>query len=431
MPGAEGAKGTPRRPGRAALRSWLGVALLAALSISCSELPTQPLRLVTVTGVILDRDGAPLQYVRVDFQNSERIPEYFNGPLDPHYFAYPITDANGFYSAQVYEGPYTVGILAPQGSGYPYEVRLSARLAPGRAHVDYRYEGVRIHGRIYGPDGSRITGTGTYAFGSTAGGGSSWIYARDWGAGFSMLVPPGVYAFEPGAPSGTGIPFRVFRGYTIAADTTLEFHLDGFAVSGAVTGPDGEALAGVDVIAQSSDAGCDDISGADGGYLLHLPAGRYQWRVISSGSLSYIASRGFAATSVTGPAQYDFAMGGVRWSGTVRVLPDSVPARGYEVSAGSNQVWSRSYASTRTDSSGAFRLVVPAGLYQLRFANGATSEPHWYLDNVIAAGDSTLDVLLDPADASNFEIAAPFPLRRAAGATPPSRGWAPALPPRP
>ena len=425
----------PKPAARPALRSWLGVALLAALSLSCSELPSKPLRLVNVTGVILDRDGAPIEYVRAVFRNSERIPVSSKVPLDPRFFAAPITDASGAYTAQVYEGMYRVTFLPPTGSGYPNQITLSARISPGDARVDYRYTGMRIHGFVYGPGGTRLPGAAAYAYGyGPAGeylGGTSAI---DRGSGFSMLVPQGRFDFSVAGPNGQGIPSLEFTGYTIRADTTLEFHLDGFPVSGTVTGPDGNAMPGAQVHATSLHADCSMVAGADGGYLLHLPAGRYTWSLFPPGNYAYVASRQFPSTDVAGPSRYDFPMGGARWSGTVRLLPDSLPARDYAVEAITEVNGNFSYATTQTDSAGAFLLVVPPGLYDLRIWNSDASGSHWDLTNVPAASDSTLDIVLDPAAATRILASPAVPVRPRAGNLPldpdraPRPAPAPALP---
>jgi len=170
-----------------------------------------------------------------------------------------------------------------------------------------------------------------------------------------------------------------------------------------VRGPDGEPLPNVVVQAYGGDADCERPTGTDGSYLLYLPEGAYRWRVSPQGDLAYISSREFPPTNITGPAVYDFALGGVRWAGRLRVLPDSTPARDYRVVAVPESYYSGG-AYTRSDSTGAFRLVVlPGQLYSLEIEEPISGGLDWDLNHVIAGADSTLNVLLDPAAGRRHE----------------------------
>ena len=102
---------------------------------------------------------------------------------------------------------------------------------------------------------------------------------------------------------------------------------------------------------------------------------------------------------MTGPAQYDFKLDGVRWTSRARVLPDSTPARGYQVTASPFFNYGTvGAASTSADTSGAFQLVVPSALvYRLTISDPAPNGLRWTLQPLRAGGDSTLDFLLDPA----------------------------------
>jgi hypothetical protein len=373
-------------------------ALLLALPLSCSDLPTRPLRLVPVTGTIQDRDGAPLEFFRIVFVSTELRSIRMESPPDPHMVGTTLSGADGGYSLDLYEGDYDVSLYPVVGSGYADWIHTSGKIDPERARFDYRYAGVRVLGRVDGPGGSPIPGAD--AFAHRVDNYLQRYFALDRGPGFSMLVEPGRYDITI-YPLGTdGVPARTLPGVEVRADTTVEFHLDGFPITGTVHGPDGGPLPGVSVQAYGSTASCSSLTGADGAYRMYLPQGVYSWTVMPEGSLSYIAYRKFPSTSITGPAQFDFDLDGITWSGRVRVLPDSAPGRGYQVVAYPESYGSVGSAYTTTDSAGAFRLVVPTGrLYALEVQSPGPPYQRWGLPPIRAGVDSTLDLLLDPAAA--------------------------------
>jgi carboxypeptidase family protein len=394
------------RPGGPAIRriaasARAALAILAAASLSCSDLPTQPLGLATVTGTVLDRDGTPLEGFQVAFANRLLNKYYRRGAPDPLLYATARTGPDGTYQVHLYEGTYDIQVAAGSYSGYP-SARLAAVIHRGTARVEYRYTGVWIRGVVYGPGGVRLLGATAQVISlSPAGQFLNYSSGIDGGQGFKVLGAPGRFEFRIDPPYGSdGVPSLRFRGFTVESDTTLTFSLDGFPVSGVVTGRDGEPLPGLDVVAFDNNAEgyCSSLTGANGSYLVRLPAGTYRWDVYTSGALSYIAPREFPPTSVSGAATYDFSMGGTLWSGRVRLLPDSLPARDYGVFTQPESYLSVGSASTETDSGGAFQVVVPQGqLYSIQVEQPVSNGLYWTVGNLLAGSDSTLDLVLDPA----------------------------------
>jgi len=366
---------------------------LAALTLSCSEIATKPRALAQVTGVIQDRDGTPIAGATVQFFDvREAPPVNIFGDIGPT--AWTTTEPNGAYSVQLAAGVYDVDIYAPDFSGYPYWVRLSGlTLGPGQATVNHRYGGIRVTGRLIGPGGAALSYGEVYAYG-----GPPYVSARSRlrNGFFSFLLPAGSYSFDANPTSANpGIPAIRYAGVEFASDTTIDLSVDGLEVSGTVFGPGGVPVGrNVTVYAQAPRAWCSVSTGPDGRYLLHLPAGEYEFRVLPADG--YIMGLLYPGTIVTVPQTLDFDLSGVEWTGTVRLTTTNQPVPSVSISARGLR-WP-DVAGTSTDQAGQFRLVVrPNGFYDIRLSSGTPGIVSREIQGVQALNDSTFDLYVAPA----------------------------------
>jgi hypothetical protein len=367
-----------------------------ATTLSCADMPTAPREILTVTGQITDRDGAPISQAGVYFNSQDprdRPPDpnpILAAPRAAKLDAATVTDAQGRFRIQIPRGPYRVGISAQDG--YPYVV-LSVDVAPGHTSVNYRFGGVRVTGTVSGPADVTIVAGGVTAY--PRGFYGQAIRGDLFAGHYSLLMPPGTYEFVASTIGTVGLP-TVIRTVAVARDTTLDFSLDGELVSGIVRGPGGTPLERIRVTAHPGLEGfrVAIFSQADGTYRMYVPQGAYRFTLEPwDYSARYIASREAGAVAITGPRTIDFDMSGPVWNGTVRRASDSTAVSGYNVTAAelSGRFSWEYWAETTTDAGGTFRLVLaPDRYYTLIVQDSASTSV-----GTFAATDTTFDLYVN------------------------------------
>jgi len=358
--------------------------LVVLASSSCSDMATKPIIPVRVTGIILDRDGAPLPGTRLEFAH-----RYSPGDPYSYYFYTASTNASGTYSVDLIPGGYWVYVAPPDQSGYS-PTGLVADFSGRAGILDYRFTGFKISGTVATPGGGVLSQGSVYAQGS---GGSGGADIR--GGAFTLILPAGTYDFRLDAYTAVGIPGVTVHNVVVAADTALSFTLDGNLIRGTVRGPGGIPLGAARVRADAPDARATAITLVDGTYAMYLPSMDYLVTVTPGPQNSYIASLGPSSQSITGPQTIDFDLAGVEWTGIVRLAPSGNPLPGASVYASGGGV-AYGYAYSITDGLGRFRLVLrPYGIYDLQIQSQFPAAMG-RIEGLQAVNDSTLDITVDP-----------------------------------
>ncbi len=368
------------------------LALLAFTTISCADLPTAPGGKVAVSGSILDRDGGGIAEAQVYFSGmagtSDGYPQSFVAT----------TNASGAYEITLIGGRYTVYVDAP---GYVTARLPAVDLTEDHERLDHRFTGVRVSGQLDGPAGALLPNAQGYVYG-------------DYGYGrvlvssgtYSILLPPGTYYFRFDSGDNTlGLPQIEMPQVPVSRDTTIDVHLDGHLVTGVVHGPGSTPLVGAFVGANSVGSMASNRTTLSGDYVLRLPTGGYTFRVYPPPGLSFIATRSFGPYNISQPTTLDFDLSGVEWTGVVRRAQDSTVVASASIYASSDGT--QSFASTTSDATGAFRLIVrPGTLYRIRAAAdlGRLASPEI---GVIAGADSSFDLYLRPGTPPIIYIDAP------------------------
>jgi len=365
----------------------LAVALLFAVvtTVSCSDMATKPMTPVHVSGVILDRDGAPLGGTRIEFSH-----QY--DPKNPYsYYSYStMTNASGAYSVDLLPGGHWVYVSPPDESGYPW-LSFVKDFSGRTGTFDYRFAGFKVSGTVTTPGGALLTQGYVYA---QANAGS--VSATIRGGSFNLILPAGTYDFRVDSYGTVGIPSVTVHGVAVAADTTVSIALDGNLIRGTVRGPAGKVLGGAWVRASALDAQVSSVTLVDGSYAMYLPPLDYLVTVTPGPLDSYIAPLGSSIQSIVGPQTIDFDLSGVEWTGVVRLAASGVPLAGARVSASGGGL-SYGYAQCITDGLGRFRLVLrPYGIYDL-FVQSQVPSATRRLEGLQAVNDSTLDITVNPS----------------------------------
>lgn len=264
-------------------------ALLIPLLVSCSK-TNDDVVLVPVDGVVRLRDGPPLAGVTVAFLGPvpQAAPPAARAPLAPEprgagrgviYENPPIatTDALGRFQIPVPAGRYEVWIGGPADGGIMSQHASTVTLRSSRVTLDLRYEGYRLSGRLIGPGGTALTSGDVFVLSGTSTARASLVAGS-----YSLLLPADTFAIwaNPGAADyNRGVPRVKHEGIILASDSTIDLSVDGFEVTGTVTGPGGIPLDGGWVSAYAPTASAYSPTAADGTYRIYLPGMEYAFTV--------------------------------------------------------------------------------------------------------------------------------------------------------
>lgn len=367
----------------AGARRWILPALLATtivLALSCTRMPTAPRVPVLAEGRITGPADESVEGAYLYFYSSEV------GALR---FMVATTDSLGRYAVELFTGTYTVSIYPPADYATPsYEARVAFSTSDRR--YDYRFQGVRVAGRVLGPTGAPIDSGQVLAFNHDQRYGS--VRAALTNGAYSLLLPLGNYEFRArDANYRSGLPGRFFASVPISADTTIDIELGGIAVSGLVSGPDGLPMANVRVRA---DWMSQVYTAGDGRYLLYVPPGTYRiW--FQPWSAFYIFPRVTDPLPIDAPTTVDCDLRGVEWTGTVRRAGTGEPLAGIMLSVRqAGDAVSRS-ASASSASAGEFRFILESDRsYDLNAYSPDVSRWVPILQGVAAIADTTFEIFI-------------------------------------
>ena len=343
-----------------------GVLAFTALSIlSCTRMPTAPEPVILVEGRILDPRGGTISDVAVTFEAAGVQ------------FGYGATaDRAGRYRIKLAPGEYNVwfaiGHFVFPGGG-------TVVVSLENARMDFTLEGFHIRGTVLDAAGKRCERLRVGVSGVLSGWDSDVVDGA-----YSLFLPGETYSFEV-----MGEDYRTFLttpNVAVNADTTIDFRLDRFPVSGTVTGADGTAEQGAYVATTEATGETD----ATGRYLLYLPSGNIGIRCISRNPA--VLGRTVGPITIVGATSVDFDLRGIRWGGTVRRQDTDEPAVGCYARASVGPINDQRSAVDMVEETGGFQLTLEPGIaYDLEVWH---REPNvlLYHQTFIAAGDTTFQL---------------------------------------
>lgn len=293
---------------------------------------------LTIGGTVREHDGSPVPGVYV----------YASGPV----YSSAWTDATGQYLLEVLVGTYTVQVQQYSNELDPPPQTVS--VPPSQSGIDFTFpERFTISGTVRDYDGTPLSGVRV----NTSWGDPIWA-TDDTGAdgAYSLEVVAGDYTVEAGASNYPEAPAQEVTVPPSQAGVDFSFP-QSYAVSGAVRDFDGSPLPYL--LVNSDPLYIYATTGANGEYVLHLPAGLHCLRVLS-GELPAPAPAAVLVPPAQSGVDFDlpprYTIGGV-----VRDY-DGTPLPDVRVSTAWDGAF---YASDYTAADGTYSLEVPAGTYRV------------------------------------------------------------------
>jgi hypothetical protein len=288
----------------------------------------------------------------------------------------------------LFNGTYAVSVSAPNDFGSP-EHNARVTFSSSRRRYDFNFQGFRVAGRVTGPTGALIDSGYVVAQSPETSSGSARSSLTN--GNFSLLLPAGAYSFFVRDKDFlSGLPGRSIAGVPINADTTIDIELNGIAVSGHVSGPDGLPMEGVRVRAEYL---VQNATKADGSYRLYVPPGSYPIWFLPP--FPYYIFPRVKVVTINAPISLDCDLSGVEWTGTVRRLGagESVPGVLLLVTQVGDE-FDRVIA-IESGAQGEFRFILERDRsYDLKTYTPGTSEATIRLQGVAATADTTFDILI-------------------------------------
>jgi hypothetical protein len=274
--------------------------------------------------------------------------------------------------------------------------------------LDYQYGGIRITGRLLGPDGKALTSGSVGAMGFGPDRIGFHVASRLVKGRYTLFVPPAspactTYYFK--TEPGPGLPCFEWDGmeFSASADTTIDLSANGHLIEGKVTVRNGMPLpfAALEVRGQTLPEKqmvfARNTTKRDGSYHFYLPTGGYSLFVKPGLSTRFVLRR-ILPFEVTVPGTIDMDLPGVEWTGIVRDSVTGSPLKNVAVTAfvtWFNEVYQYFSAASTSDGRGRFRLVLEPGrtyVLSLSRADGRIAPKE--IRGLVAGNDSTFDLLV-------------------------------------
>jgi hypothetical protein len=355
----------------------------AAVLVSCAaDMPVVPGAGATVEGIVVDREGSPVEHVRLFFQP-------FNPQPRQPYTQSAETEADGTYSLELDKGAYRVQIVPPFDAGYLY-ARVDFTVHEGENRLDHRYTGALMSGTATGPGGTPLSEFRVYA---SLIGGEAYGSASGTNGAYWLVLPPGRYIFQAapeGFPFGSGLPRFEFQADISAQDTTVNLDFSGHAIEIQVS-LNGVPLPATNVGATSTGVIASSRTDILGEATLYLPSGGYTMTVESNAHGITGPEQRFV--DVHGPGSVPIDLTGVRWNVTVRRSSDLEPVPQAQVDV--REVGGAKQGYAETDHSGTFSMVVrPDWIHEIQIIPPSSFQGY-VVSGIISSADSTFDLLVD------------------------------------
>jgi hypothetical protein len=261
------------------------------------------------------------------------------------------------------------------------------------AHLDYRYHGNRVQGRVAGYGRSRPQGDVEF-IGQSDNYGTIHVAAELVQGAYKVFLPRGSYHME----CGLHAPFAMLstqHDIQVSADTTIEVGVYWERATGSIRIRGRAASWKVFLTGNASLPDTMYVNGSfatdsQGRYLGYLPAANYTGLVQSAPKGPCVFPRWFSR-SVPGSDQTDIPA--VLWSGTVRDSATGTLLDSVFVSA-SNRIGN---VLTPVDRSGQFRMLVEAGQGYMVTVSDGYRHPHehgYRFPNFGTTSDSIFDLVV-------------------------------------
>lgn len=331
--------------------SWHHLILPLCFLMGCDNLPIAPQPSVHYTGRIIDSKGRPIPEGYMRFEAITRAATALQ--LDDH----AAVDSSGSFAIDLFPGTYRVMWFHSYVSNIyqDYEdTERTVEVSADHRSLDWIVDGVVVQGSMKDPSGAAVDSFGVYidderyeAFTSTSTG------------HYQFYVPRGTYAFVAFGRYGSGIPSQRFGPISVQSDTTLDFQMDGFEVTGSVRGPGSIPLMGALVEARGQVNSSATRSDGAGNYRMYSPPQdiRFFVRPVETWILPQLT----ASMTIAAPASIDFNVGGTEWTGIVTRSDTGAPVAGAAVTAVLVADDLQRKATATTDALGQFRLAIETG----------------------------------------------------------------------
>jgi len=370
--------------------SFLGgaIVLLAVIAgpVGCSSVhEASPPTTVVVSGVIRDREGIGIAGVVV-----------FLDPADDKRTTGTsvATNHKGEYRLRVRKGPCCWMLFADHVRVQSVVKGDTILLAKPNERLDYCYGGLKVEGRILGPNGIAMKAGSVEAFGGVDPISRYSIDATGTveNGRYRMFLPASTYWLHA-EPHPNRYP-KIEREprVRISADTTIDFTASGHLVTGTATIGPSRPLRGAEVEAHGKGVDGLEISAFDktrhnGRFDLYLPSGDYAILVKPGPKDRHIAPR-FVDFKVAGPQSVLADLAGVVWRGTVRDSTTRLPLRFVKVAA---RGWFPLVC--KSDGRGRFKFILKPGVvYALALDTGNSYYTREPVGGAAASNDSTFDL---------------------------------------
>jgi hypothetical protein len=351
--------------------------------VSCAEDdPVSPPANASVSGVLLDRAGAPVPEVEISFW---LLPL---SPTLPH--PYQIRTSNdGSYSLSLPPGHYRVEMDAPNQLGYP-DFGMFSDVKPGANRLDHRYAGTLVRGAGVGPDGRGLSFFRVVASNMVEGSVETFgTYGE-----YRLLLKPGAYQFHANPEAHPGLPSFGFDAAISEYDTTIDLSFSGHEVDLSVSLL-GAPLQNAEMWANKTIAGDPPVvvrtrTDINGDAKMYVPSGEYTLRIRLAPGITGPETR---TLNVEGDMTQAIDLLAVRWRVTVRRAGTLEPLSPGYVTVREN-AGSR-FGSSHLDENGTFEMVVrpdtPHDIVVGLF--GSTTQD--VVSGVTSSADATFDIVVD------------------------------------
>jgi hypothetical protein len=379
-----------RQPGHAA--ALAAITSLALLTTSTSLLGCASSRrvnthdMVEVRGVIRDREGIGVSSVEVFLDRAD----------DAWTKGWAVTtDRDGRFRMRVERGPYR-WILFSRDARIPTVKGDTVHLAEPHEQLNYTYGGLKVEGRIFGPNGRPMKAGSVEAFGSD----TNRMFIHMTGViengRYRIFLPASSYSFHANPSPARYAKVELAPQVRISADTTIDFTAAGHLVAGRVTLGQSKPLRGAEVrVGGGGDSliiSARDRTRSDGRFELYLPNGGYGIVLLPGPKDGHVAPRTYHLT-VDGPQTISLDAAGVVWHGIVRDSTTRLPLRSVSVAARNPQF--STPLVCETDGQGRFMFVLEPGReYVLSVGKPRFIPRGERVRGVIAGKDSTFDLYL-------------------------------------
>ncbi|HET9250980.1 MAG TPA: hypothetical protein VFP58_02550 [Candidatus Eisenbacteria bacterium] len=354
--------------------------VMAGGVLSCAaDMPVAP-ELVgkgVVNGIVLDRDGNPLDQVRVIFGQTPAT--------QPTPYVQTQTRADGTFELELEAGSYRVQLWPHTHREYP-QADMSFTVKAGESRFEYRYAGVFVSGTAIGPGGVAIPGVFVAAYGD-----NGYFSTSGQNGSYRILLDPGEYSFQAYAGSvPLNLPRLEFQATVSPQDTTIDLDFSGHELTIDVT-LFGLPLPGAYITAYRSGVSAAAETDALGTAVIYLPTGTYDFRV--NAGITGITGPERRAVGVAASGPIHFALGGARWTTTVRRAGDQSPVALANVNV--IEIGSDRQGSTSTDQTGRFQMVVQPDVLHSVWIRPLGSNNSYLANGIASSADSTFDLLVD------------------------------------